>query len=58
MTTNSSARPSATSKFLAVSYKSGDNTGLALYGDDGDNWSGPWTYAGATTIGKEEWIRQ
>lgn len=26
--------------FLAVSYKSGTDTGLALYGTDGGNWAG------------------
>ena len=32
--------------FIAVSYKSGSDTGLALYGADGGNWTGIWTYAG------------
>ena len=43
--------------FLAVSYKSGDATGLALYGADGGNWAGIWTYAGGKTVGPEIWKR-
>jgi len=43
--------------FLAVSYKSGSDTGLALYGADGDNWAGVWTYAGGRQIGAEVWKR-
>lgn len=39
--------------FIAVSYRSGNNTGLALYGTDGDDWKGVWTYAGGTTMGTE-----
>jgi len=44
--------------FLAVSYKSGDDTGLALYGSDGGNWAGVWTYAGGRQVGAELWKRQ
>lgn len=43
--------------FLAVSYKSGDSTGLALYGADGGNWTGIWTYAGGREVGPEIWKR-
>ena len=45
-------------EFLAVSYRSGNNTGLALYGADGGNWSGIWTYAGGREVGPEVWKRQ
>jgi hypothetical protein len=46
-------------KVLAVSYKSGANTGLALYGELGDDsWDGVWTYASGTTIGAEVWTRK
>lgn len=38
--------------FLAVSYKSGNHR-LALYGADGANWGGVWTYA--DEIGSEAW---
>ena len=44
--------------FIAVSYRSGSETGLALYGEDGGNWVGVWTYAGSSTMGKELWKRQ
>jgi hypothetical protein len=44
--------------FIAVSYKSGNDTGLALYGADGDNWAGIWTYAGGRQVGAEIWKRE
>lgn len=44
--------------FIAVSYRSGNDTGLALYGSDGGNWSGVWTYAGGKEIGAELWKRE
>jgi hypothetical protein len=43
--------------FLAVSYKSGNDTGLALYGPDGDSWAGVWAYSGARDVGAEIWHR-
>jgi hypothetical protein len=45
-------------EFIAVSYRSGNNTGLALYGEDGGNWTGIWTYAGGKQVGAEHWSRQ
>ena len=44
--------------FLAVSYTSGNVSGLALYGADGGNWKGVWTYAGGTKMGAEFWNRE
>ena len=44
--------------FLAVSYTSGDQSGLALYGADGGNWKGIWTSAGGTKLGAELWSRE
>ena len=44
--------------FIAVSYRSGGDTGLALYGEDGGNWVGLWTYAGGRELGAERWLRQ
>jgi hypothetical protein len=41
-----------------VSYRSGNDTGLALYREDGSNWDGIWTYAGGKQIGMERWLRQ
>ena len=45
-------------EFIAVSYRSGNDTGLALYGADGGNWTGIWTYAGGRQVGPEAWKRQ
>jgi hypothetical protein len=44
--------------FIAVSYRSGNDTGLALYGSDGGNWTGVWTYSGGRKMGTERWLRQ
>jgi hypothetical protein len=45
--------------FLAVSYRSGDQTGLALYAEEGEGtWTGVWTYAGGSQIGTERWERR
>lgn len=44
--------------FIAVSYASGNSTGLALYGADGGNWKGVWTYSGGDKMGAEFWKRQ
>jgi hypothetical protein len=44
--------------FLAVSYRSGNDTGLALYGQEGDGWKGIWAYAGSKQLGSESWERQ
>ncbi len=42
--------------FLAVSYRSGSQTGLALYAQQSDgSWIGVWTYADGRTIGGERW---
>jgi hypothetical protein len=45
-------------KGFAVSYRSGSQTGLAIYGAKGDNWEGVWTYTGSQNIGGEVWTRQ
>lgn len=45
--------------FIAISYKSGKDTGLALYAEQSDgSWEGYWTYAGGTQIGTERWIKK
>jgi hypothetical protein len=44
--------------FIAVSYKSGNDTGLALYAPDGDDWKGVWAYSGARIMGTEVWKRE
>ena len=45
-------------KGFAVSYRSGSQTGLAMYGANGDNWEGVWTFSGGQSIGGEAWVRQ
>jgi hypothetical protein len=43
--------------FLAVSYRSKDLNGLALYaGQQDGSWQGIWTVDGGTTIGTEKWM--
>ena len=44
--------------FISVSYKSGSDTGLALYAPNVAGWVGVWTYAGGTQMGTEHWTRQ
>jgi len=46
------------SRFLGVSYRTGNNNGLALYSPEGNDWVGVWTYAGGTEVGKEKWTRR
>jgi hypothetical protein len=45
-------------EFIAFSYRSGRDTGLALYKADGDGWDGVWAYAGSRKIGTETWHRE
>jgi hypothetical protein len=47
-----------TDEAIAVSYSSGNSTGLAIYLQDGDGWRGVWTYAGGTQLGTENWARR
>jgi len=51
--------------FISVSYRSGNDTGLALLVNEiallvNENgvWSGIWTYAGGTKLGQERWTRR
>ncbi len=44
-------------KFIAVSYRTGDSIGLALYGSEGNGvWKGVWAYANGRQIGTERWL--
>ena len=45
-------------KGFAVTYRSGNQTGLAIYGSKGDNWEGVWAYTGSQEIGGEAWARR
>lgn len=40
-------------EFFAVTYRSGNDTGVAVYGRDGDDWAGIWTYSGGKAVGAE-----
>ena len=44
--------------FLAVSYRSGNQTGLALYSASGNSWRGIWAYANGRQLGSETWEPQ
>ena len=44
--------------FLAVSYRSGSSTGLALYGEVNGSWVGIWAYADGQDLGAERWTRR
>ena len=44
--------------FFAVSYRSGNATGVAVYGKDGAGWLGVWTYSGGTSVGAEKLTRR
>jgi hypothetical protein len=45
-------------KGIAVTYRSGNQTGLAIYGANGENWEGVWTYTGGREVGGEAWTRR
>ncbi len=46
------------SEGLAVSYRSGNQTGLAIYGAKGNDWEGVWAFTNGRTVGGEAWTRQ
>lgn len=43
---------------LAVTYRSGNNTGVALVFAEAGIYKVVWTYAGGTTLGLEEWRKR
>ncbi len=45
------------SDYLAVSYRSGNTIGLAIYTQSSDGWIGIWAPAGARELGSETWKR-
>lgn len=45
-------------EFIAVSYESSGETGLALYSAESENWKGIWSYAGGSRLGKEIWTKK
>jgi hypothetical protein len=45
-------------KGFAVAYRAGNQTGIAIYGSDGPDWKGVWTYANGREVGSELWTRR
>jgi hypothetical protein len=45
-------------KGFAVAYRTGNQTGVAIYGAKGDGWEGAWTYTGGRSVGGETWTRR
>ena len=45
------------SDYFAVSYRAGNNIGLAVYTETGDGWIGIWAPAGSPALGTESWKR-
>ncbi len=43
---------------LAIAYRSGNNTGIALAAKEGRDYTVVWTYAGGTEVGVEQWRRR
>ena len=43
---------------LAVAYRSGGQTGIAIYAPKASGWEGVWTFTGGRTIGGETWTRE
>ena len=46
------------SEFIAVSYRFGNESGLALYGASERGWKGVWAYSGGQQLGSEVWTRR
>ena len=45
-------------KGFAVAYRTGNQTGVAIYGAKGDGWEGAWSYTGGRSVGAETWTRR
>jgi len=45
-------------EFIAVSYRMGSGSGLAMYAPDGAGWKGIWAYADGREVGTEIWSRR
>ena len=43
--------------YLAVSYRLGENIGVAVYTPSGDGWVGIWAPGGGRELGSEAWVR-
>jgi hypothetical protein len=44
--------------FIAVSYRSGNAIGLAMYSTEGPDWKGIWAYENGNRVGTERWRRR
>jgi hypothetical protein len=45
-------------EFFAVAYRSGSSTGVAVYGREGNDWIGVWTFTGGRQAGVERLTRR
>jgi hypothetical protein len=45
-------------KGLSVSYRTGNQTGPAIYGAKDNDWEGVWTFIGGKEVGGEVWPRR
>jgi hypothetical protein len=43
---------------IAIGYRSGSETGVALLGKEGENYGVVWAYVGGRQLGVEKWTRQ
>ncbi len=43
---------------IAVGYRSGSQTGIALIGKDGESYGVVWTYLNGRKLGTEKWTRE
>jgi hypothetical protein len=43
---------------IAVGYRSGSQTGIALIGKEGDNYQVVWTYLNGRKLGAKKWTRE
>jgi hypothetical protein len=46
------------SEAIAIGYRSGSNTGIALLGKEGDRYVVVWTYLNGRKLGTEKWTRE
>ena len=42
-------------RFMSISYRSGNDTGIVLLVNENGAWSGVWTFAGGIKLGQERW---
>jgi hypothetical protein len=47
-----------TDEAIAIGYRSGSDTGIALLAKQGDQYVAAWTYLNGRKLGGEKWVRQ